>query len=321
MKPVYRKYCTLLVCLWAGTLQARVDVVLPEGPLPADQPFTVEYEVESASRLSPPDLSPLENSFYVLNRAASSSSVTSNGQYRETLTINLLLQPRQSGTLTVPALRFGNQSSEPRTIVIQEGSQTPPERPGSAPPAWMPPPPTWVQPGGDSPEQVTTEKQPEITSPSPAETKKPETGIWPWLTVFSLLGWALTGWWGWQRGRPPAPAESIAKAEIASEPAPAAEPAQTDINQLADALPAIEKAFLAADAYAAKKALLHWAKLRWPDNPPGNLSRLAARCDSRVQTQILKLEAAQYTPNGNSDWHQRPIWEQLPMPEKEQASS
>ncbi len=83
----------------------------------------------------------------------------------------------------------------------------------------------------------------------------------------------------------------------------------------ADALPAIVQAYRKNDAYAAKKALLHWAALRWPEDPPGNLGRLAARCPGNVQAQIMHLEEALYNP-GSDNWNQRAIWEQLPMEDK-----
>jgi hypothetical protein len=53
---------------------------------------------------------------------------------------------------------------------------------------------------------------------------------------------------------------------------------------------------------SAKRAWLRWGEHLWPENPPGNLSRLAERCSPKVANAVRALDKAIYSPAHEFDW-------------------
>ncbi len=304
----------------ATTSLAQVTTQVTSTHIAQNESLQVRYETTSAAGW--PDLSPLERDFYIQSRNISRSQQTINGHTSHRSTLSLRLLPKRSGELNLPAIDFGPESSDAIKIQVSSLNQDPkPVYPTLAPPASInglpaPAPSPWIQapawpaPGEELPVAVTApEPAPAQQVDRPIPTGS-QSGYWPWLTGVALLGWFLTGLWIW-RNKSRSPSHPAIQPEIQT-PAPREDPA--------DALPAIALAYRQNDAYAAKKALLHWASLRWPDDPPGNLGRLAARCPGNVQTQIMRLEEALYSkePQG---WNERAIWEQLPKQDKDTKSA
>jgi hypothetical protein len=140
---------------------------------------------------------------------------------------------------------------------------------------------------------------------APPEPEAEETAYWPWITALLLAGWiVITVLLGWRTRRGPATPEAAAAAAKMPNAAP------DRGQQAAQALDGIRHAYEKGDALAAKAALLRWAAIQWPDNPPTNLSRLAAHCPGTVQRPILKLDESLYSPDPIS-WNAAPVWEQL----------
>jgi hypothetical protein len=79
---------------------------------------------------------------------------------------------------------------------------------------------------------------------------------------------------------------------------------------LADALEAVRAAYGRADAVAARQALLDWAALQWPGDPPRNLARLALRCPDPLRHPIGELEKAFFSPDPIA-WDREPVWQAL----------
>lgn len=307
--------------------QAQVSTHIQNTRINQGESLRVRYEANAAGW---PDLSPLEQDFIIQGRNTQQSSRTINGRTSRRIVLSLSLLPKRSGELTLPALNFAGERSRSATITVKPSATTmepesidqptalmpPSGYPALQPSPWYPAP-SWSLPHGDTPEPVMESVPMSVeqtaTPPAPAAS----AGHWPWLAGFAMGGWLLTGLWAWRQFRvatgPTEPKPREEKPVVHA--APPAVPRQSPT----DALPAIEKAYRKKDAYAAKQALLHWASLRWPDDPPGNLGRLAARCPGNVQTQILKLENALYSPSGGGDWNHREIWSQLPMEAKSSA--
>ncbi len=305
------------IVLWtsAAAPLAQVRTQVRNTSIDQNESLRVRYETDSAAGW--PDLSPLEQDFIIQGRNSGRSVRTINGQTSQRTTLTLTLRPKRSGELTLPAIDFGTESSEAISIQVSstgldlEPVYSPPTPPTGhdgfpmpAPTPWIPTP-AWSVPAGDVSEVEVTPVPIPLQQPGPQAQIGSQTNYWPWLTGFALLGWALTGLWTWRR-KTPDPNPPATQPMIQTAP-PREDPAV--------ALPAIEQAYRRKDAYAAKKALLHWAALRWPEDPPGNLGRLAARCPGNVQAQIMHLEEALYNP-GSDNWNQRAIWEQLPMEDK-----
>ena len=61
------------------------------------------------------------------------------------------------------------------------------------------------------------------------------------------------------------------------------------------------------DAAAASRALLHWAAVRWPEQPPTSLEALAQRVGSGAAA-VRELDQVLYAPV-RRPWQGRALWE------------
>jgi hypothetical protein len=117
-----------------------------------------------------------------------------------------------------------------------------------------------------------------------------------WLVWLFGIAWGLTllAWWYSRRNNPNQP----------KEPAPATEVEKIDPDKqaIAEALQQLEQAYADKDAVAARSAWLAWARLKWPDSPPHNLTRLATRCDRAVAEAVHSLERTLYSPTDETGW-------------------
>ena len=69
-----------------------------------------------------------------------------------------------------------------------------------------------------------------------------------------------------------------------------------------EALRELKQACQANDVERTKIALLHWAKVRWPDQPPRSVLGVAARIDHRDTCHVLeKFDQCLYR-NTSEDW-------------------
>ncbi len=80
---------------------------------------TVQLELTAAEESSP-DLSALEQDFEVQGRSSQRSMQIVNGQIQVSeFTLKLTLRPLRAGVLTIPALTFGNEQTNPLQIEVQ----------------------------------------------------------------------------------------------------------------------------------------------------------------------------------------------------------
>jgi hypothetical protein len=318
----------LRVVLSAGLLltlslaaHAAVQVRADTRQLTRDQTLQLTLTADTPGQ---PDLSPLEQDFVILGRSSSTSRHTSNGRTRQYTTLRLTLLPRREGELHIPAIRVGEQHSAPLTIRVapagdgsgqdagqNTGQNTGP--PGGALPGgpyfplqgfgpapepgdwYAPPGGGWPAPSGAPP---AVAPQPAPAAPEPAATPVRDPGYWPWLAAFAGAGWILTSLALVRRHRP----RNTAPATLAAAPAPAPDRAAPEA--------AVARACRQGDPFAARAALLHWGAALWPGDPPGNLSRLAARCPAPLQRHLLELETALYSPDPRS-WNDPALAEAL----------
>jgi hypothetical protein len=127
----------------------------------------------------------------------------------------------------------------------------------------------------------------------------------PW--IWALIGLGL-GWMGLHALRrhgaptpPPGPAAAPARP---TEPEPRPDP-------LVEAMVAVREGYRARNPDAARHALLAWARLAWPHNPPGNLTQLALRSPEPARGRIILLDKTFFSPDP-LDWSKEPLWEDLP---------
>jgi hypothetical protein len=264
----------------------------------------------SGGELSPPDVTPLEGDFQILDRRVERQMSTVNGERRERLRLRLLLLPLRPGTLQVPPINFGTAVSQPLTLSVDvdpEGGEVQVPTSDPAPP-WLPPPnlwsgpPAWSDPLASPPPQGLAWPEPQLAPPAPppvtSETKSPTAppegsnlvartlrDPWFWATLALAAGL----WWSLRRGR-------VAVVSAASADHAQAQVPETLPNPLGDELDRMRSAYASGNARAARESLLAWGRLRWPQDPPGNLARLAQRCPENLAVAIQQLEKAFFSP-------------------------
>ncbi|MEW8195304.1 MAG: BatD family protein [Candidatus Thiodiazotropha sp.] len=135
-----------------------------------------------------------------------------------------------------------------------------------------------------------------------------------WLVWLFATAWILTllAWWYSRRDDPDQPRQSIPAAEDEKD-----EPGK---RAIAKALQRLEQAYADSDAPAARTAWLAWAKLQWPETPPQNLTRLAARCDRAVSEAVRSLERTLYSPTEETGWTAYEIRQLIQQMQQERSS-
>lgn len=336
----------LLVCLAIPiSAQERVEARLSAQSLPAGQPVELTLTATSEdATLGAPDLSVLEPDFQVLDRRVERRVSVTNGRRREELRLRLMLLPQRAGALRLPGIPFGSARSQPLTLTVEPGSseaQEPAsgqtgrgtvnldprifEQPDATGPSAPPPEWSWGVPPAAAPSlspfsypfagppldgsqmDLATAlpplpETPQVSSPpAPAPKPAPGTAANPWFWVSLGLAAALLGLLFSRRRAERTPAPGPTKPSLDTEPPP---------DPLAEALERVRDAYRHGDGGAAREALLAWGRLRWPNDPPGNLARLARRFPPPLREHITELEKAFFSPEP-IHWEREPVADAL----------
>lgn len=334
---------TVLVPALPARAGVRVEAQLSAQELPSPQP--VELTVSALSSNGPtgaPDLSALERDFQILDRRVERRTSVTQGKRREEVRLRLMLLPRRAGDLEVPGIAFGDMRSEPLRLTVKgedPGVHAEAPRVTTSPPLldpgrfeprgpltsdpfrtdyygdwgpgpWPGPTPapesfdsTALKPGGSTPSQTPRGS---VTGSVPAPPTEPtktsgRTLRNPWFWISLALAATLAGVLGRRRGHAPS------RQALGAQETPGLEPLPPD--PLEAAVQSVRAAYHRGDGGAAREALLNWGRLRWPQDPPGNLARLARRLPPPLRDHITELEKAFFSPD--------PIhWERAPVPEE-----
>lgn len=308
----------LLVCLANPVSALGVKARLDTNSIRLGETVRLTLETD-AQPASSPDLSPLLQHFRIIGRSSSRQVREINGQREERYELHLTLSPLRSGRLEIPEIAFGEVATQPLSLEVSANADV------STPVADLPP--ANALPLGDS--STTTSRPadvnpgfpppipaPSITSQPPLPDTKPWWSIilssWPALGILVLILGGMGLIWRrrqrWQpvdrsgspqdRARPPASPNSASPSSVQGDP-------------LEIAIAAVHRAYVAGDATTARDALLAWAALAVPDQPPGNLALLAKRCREPLRSDILLVEQSFFSPR-HVDWNHRQTWEHLP---------
>jgi len=96
----------------------RADIELNES-------FTLEV-ISDSNIDSQPDVSVLDESFYIGQGSQLSNTTIVNGQIRRSKTWTYVLMPKMAGRITIPPITVGTETSEPLVISVSEPSYSPP---------------------------------------------------------------------------------------------------------------------------------------------------------------------------------------------------
>ena len=116
VKRLARRLMWLLLLLH-GSAWAAVGLQISPDPAVSNQSveltFTVTGDVDAE-----PDFSVLEQTFEIINTNHQTTKIWLNGSSKESTTFVLNAMPRKTGTVAIPAISFGRQSSTARELVI-----------------------------------------------------------------------------------------------------------------------------------------------------------------------------------------------------------
>lgn len=202
---------------------------------------------------------------------------------------DVALIAQRAGHYELPALRlrwWDTSREEMREAVLPartidilpaEGSGAAPAAPA---PAEVAPPATGN--GNTTAPYVAAAPAPAVAAPAAPANRVP----WPWISLALALLWLTTlAAWAWQHRRSRKPAAAASRPE--REPAPD--------------LKAVLAACRCHRPDDARRALLDWARQRWPERPPLGLKDLAVRIEDPALAPLLQaLDRACYH---GGDWN------------------
>jgi len=94
-----------------------IDVSVDRNPVTLNESFKLIFSA-SESPDDDPDFSPLDNNFQILNQQKNSQSSWVNGQSKRRISWTLDVMAKQAGQLKVPAISFGDDTSEDLDINV-----------------------------------------------------------------------------------------------------------------------------------------------------------------------------------------------------------
>jgi len=114
-----------LFTLASSTAFATVTASVDRPTVDLNESFTLEVVVDSNTDLEP-DLTILEEDFYVGQVSKLSNTSIYNGDIQRSLTWTVALMPKAIGEQYIPAIKLGDEESAPVRIVVNEPANAPP---------------------------------------------------------------------------------------------------------------------------------------------------------------------------------------------------
>ncbi|MFP8965112.1 BatD family protein [Pokkaliibacter sp. CJK22405] len=106
------------IMLLSGLANAEVTARLNSNQIHLNDPLTLTLTVSGAVVDQPPQLAPLNRDFEVLSSRANSVFRYVDNSMQKSTRWQIELKPRQSGMLSIPPLRVGNESTDPLQLEV-----------------------------------------------------------------------------------------------------------------------------------------------------------------------------------------------------------
>ena len=127
IKHVFKKthgYSIAVLLLFSTSLlAAQINVTIDRNPVALNESFQVIFNADESPD-DDPDFSPLEKDFDILNQQKSSQLSWINGKTNKAITWTLNLMAKHNGSVTIPAISFGDDSSSPLAITVAKTTAT-----------------------------------------------------------------------------------------------------------------------------------------------------------------------------------------------------
>lgn len=118
-----KKRLFLLFIFVSTALFAKVDLELSHDIASIDDTLTLTYSLSEQTQQAIPSFSRLKENFNILSTSQSSQISIINGHVKRQYIWQVLINAKKSGTLTIPPIKFGNESSPSQKVTIKkEGS-------------------------------------------------------------------------------------------------------------------------------------------------------------------------------------------------------
>jgi len=118
-------WITLSVLLLSVQSFAAVVTRVDRADIELNESFTLEVITDANIDLQP-DISVLEQDFYIGQDSQLSNTTIVNGQIRRSKTWTYVLMPKSAGRITIPPVSVGTEQSDPLLITVSEPSYAPP---------------------------------------------------------------------------------------------------------------------------------------------------------------------------------------------------
>jgi len=113
----------LFLLFYTGIAWAKVTASTDRNTLSIDE--TITLKITSEDNSGTPDLTEIESDFQIMGRGQSQNYSMINGHASHTNTWSITLLPKKTGTITIPAIKVGNETTHAISLVIQKQSSTP----------------------------------------------------------------------------------------------------------------------------------------------------------------------------------------------------
>jgi len=121
---IFIKIILTTFLIFSFTAQAAdIQVKIDRTQIELNETFTLTFE-SSEDPDDDPDFSPLEKDFQLLNQSTSSNISIINGEYTRSKKWNVSLVARRKGTITIPQINFGSDTSPSYQVTIKEPAKS-----------------------------------------------------------------------------------------------------------------------------------------------------------------------------------------------------
>lgn len=113
-----KQVCAFILSLVALMVHAEIQVQIDPSPVTIDEQFQLTL-TQSDAQGGAPNLKVLQKDFSILGTARQVSYSVINGQSTSTSQWVITLKPLKVGVLSIPAIKIGNEQSDPMTINVE----------------------------------------------------------------------------------------------------------------------------------------------------------------------------------------------------------
>jgi len=124
----------ILMMLWATGLQAAVSAILERDRIMQSETVTLVIQTNDPQQNLDPNLDALLEDFVLLDRRSETQMSIVNGRQSAVMRLLITLEPKREGELLIPALSFGQHSTQAMKVVVEAAPELPE---GEMPPVFI----------------------------------------------------------------------------------------------------------------------------------------------------------------------------------------